>query len=90
MVKAADHVEEGGFSGAVWSDHRDDLTPVHLHAHVANGLHAAEIFGNAAHIKVAFCGHAHPFRAGRSHGGLEENATRIRIRSRMATAKALM
>ena len=42
MVVAADGVDEGGLAGAVGADDGQDLAPVGLEAHPAQGVHPAE------------------------------------------------
>src|SRR5262249_11304979 len=60
---AVDHVEAGRFAGAVRADHGQELAAPDREAHVVDGAHAAEGFGQRADRQLA---HVGVFRRGTS------------------------
>ncbi|MPM88909.1 hypothetical protein SDC9_136013 [bioreactor metagenome] len=49
-VVAADHVEEGGFSGAVGADYADDLALFHGEVDAVDGGQSAEGLGQSSYV----------------------------------------
>src|SRR6185369_1111377 len=54
-IQAGEDIEEGGLAGAVGTDQAIDLASLDGDAHIAEGLQAAEAFGNAADAKYCIC-----------------------------------
>src|SRR5262249_35855137 len=50
-VEAADHVEHGGFAGAVGTDQAEDVSGLRAQAHVGRGYHAAKVDADALHLE---------------------------------------
>ena len=49
-VNARDHIHQRGFAAAVFAQDGQDLSPVHVQVRVIVGHHAAEAFGDSAHL----------------------------------------